>query len=68
MDDTYLYIRPIMRMCHLRYQVIGCGQQLKKFVQRLVLVAHQEEVIMQLKEYLFFVHKMYIMIDSFMMT
>ena len=38
MDDTYLYIRPIMRMCHLRYQVIGCGQQLKKFVQRLAYV------------------------------
>ena len=32
MDDTYLYIRPIMRMCRLRCQVIGRGQQLKKFV------------------------------------
>ena len=29
-----LLIRPIMRMCHLKCQVIGCGRQLKRFVQR----------------------------------
>ena len=28
-NDTYLYIRPIMRMCHLRCQKIGDGASWK---------------------------------------
>lgn len=42
MDDAYLYIRPIIsRMYRLKYQRIGCGQLLEKYVYSYLEVNHQ---------------------------
>ena len=40
--DTNLYIRPIIsRMYRLKYQRIGCGQLLEKYVYSYLEVNHQ---------------------------